>query len=75
MTREEYYREESRTYQLRCQKLEEALYALQKEKSGEWLEGCPTVSDGELYKSWVCSNCGTRVFVRTNFCHHCGVRM
>ena len=41
----------------------------------EWKEGCPTVSEGELYKSYLCSDCGNRVFVKTNYCSHCGAEM
>ena len=49
-------------------------YLTTNNRTGNWLDSCPTVSDGELYRSWVCSKCDNRVLVRTTYCSHCGAR-
>lgn len=44
------------------------------ERMGEWLSSCNVVSEGELWKSWVCSECNHRVLERSNCCPNCGIK-
>ena len=46
-----------------------------KKENGHWDDSCPIVSDGSLWKSWVCSKCDNRVMVKTPYCCNCGSKM
>ena len=48
---------------------------LENQKTGHWDDSCPMVSDGSLWKSWVCSKCDNRVMVKTLYCSYCGAKM
>ena len=69
-----YWEEKCKELEKENKDLKTKLSNLYEEKHGEWKESCPTVSDGELYKSWVCSKCNYRVLTRPNYCCNCGSR-
>ena len=50
-------------------------YFYANQKTGHWDDSCPVVSDGSLWKSWVCSKCDNRVMVKTPYCCRCGSKM
>ena len=49
--------------------------ALENQKTGHWQDSCPVVSDGELWKSWVCSECDYRTMSKSLYCPYCGAKM
>ena len=49
--------------------------AMLEDKTGHWDDSCSVVSDGSLWKSWVCSKCDNRVMVKTPYCCNCGAKM
>ena len=42
-------------------------------KKGEWIESCACEMDGALVRSWICSECGNRVYNPfKKYCDECG---
>ena len=42
-------------------------------KKGEWVESCACEMDGALVRSWICSECGNRVYNPfKKYCDECG---
>lgn len=66
-----------RTYEAYAQAINKGIEALenQQKENGHWNDSCPIVSDGSLWKSWVCSKCDNRVMVKTPYCCRCGAKM
>ena len=52
-----------------------AIDSLENQKTGHWQDSCPVVSDGELWKSWVCSECDYRTMSKSLYCPYCGAKM
>ena len=43
------------------------------DKKGEWIESCACEMDGALVRSWICSECGNRVYNPfKKYCDECG---
>ena len=52
---------------------DKALTESNQPKKGEWVESCACEMDGALVRSWICSECGNRVYNPfKKYCDECG---